>query len=297
MTPDYGIRHSAARTHAERSLTQLGEHYVSNAIGVEAKAGIARRLDNLETTVSDNERAVGADPSLFDKLRNDTLSVIQNDTTLDVDTKLKAARQFSDRLAIAALQGAVARGESPAVKSAIMKRLGAGALSSEEEQAIITTGNQLPVRPGPDPKSVQGMVTPGNIDLANRPQVKNKDGSISTVSSFSVNIDGKEVLLTPITEDGKVLSEKEAIDKYKKDGKHLGIFETPAAASAYAEQLHQAQDRYYNRGKAAGGAGGFDQAVAFTLKAEGGYNPKDSNNAPVNFGINQKPILMSMSKT
>lgn len=291
MTPDFGIRHSAARTHAERSLTQLGEHYISNAIGVEAKAGVARRLDNLETTVSDNERAVGADPGLYEKLRTDTLSIIQNDSTLDVDTKLKAARQFSDRLTIAALQGAVARGESPAVKSAIMKRLGAGALSAEEEQGIIATGNQPPVRPGPDPKSVQGLVTPGNIDLANRPQVKNKDGSISTVSSFSVNVDGKEVLLTPITEDGKLLSEKEAIDKYKKDGKHLGIFETPAAASAYAEQLHQAQDRYYNRGKAsgapAGGAGGFDQAVAFTLKAEGGYNPRDANNSPVNFGINQ----------
>lgn len=193
MTPDYGIRHSAARTHAERSLTQLGEHYVSNAIGVEAKAGIARRLDNLETTVSDNERAVGADPGLYEKLRTDTLSVIQNDTTLDVDTKLKAARQFSDRLTIAALQGAVARGESPAVKSAIMKRLGAGALSAEEEQGIIATGNQPPNA------------------------VPRADGG----------------------------------------------------------------------GKAAGGAGGFDQAVAFTLKAEGGFNPKDSNNAPANFGINQ----------
>jgi lysozyme family protein len=290
--PDYGIRHSAARTNAERSLTQLGEHYISNAIGVEAKAGVARRLDNLETTVSDNERAVGADPSLFDKLRTDTLSVIQNDPTLDVETKIRTARQSSDRLTIAALQGAVARGESTAVKSAIMKRLGANALSSEEEQAIIATGNQPPassksLQAGPDPKSVQGLVTPGNIDLTNRPQVKNKDGSISTVSSFSVNVDGKEVLLTPIAENGKVLSEKEAIEKYKKDGKHLGIFDTPAAASAYAEQLHQFQDRFYNRGKTGGGAGGFNQAVAFTLKAEGGYNPKDANGSPVNFGINQ----------
>lgn len=288
MTPDFGISHSAARTHAERSLTQLGEHYVSNAIGVEAKAGIARRLDDVETTVSKNERAVAERPDLFDILRTNTLTGIQNDPTMDVSLKLKTAREASDRLTIAALQGAVARGESPAVKAAIMKRLGAGALSAEEEQGIIATGNQPPARPGPDPRSVQGMVTPGNIDLGNRPQVKNKDGSISTVSSFSVNVDGKEVLLTPITEDGKVLSEKEAIDKYKKDGKHLGIFDTPAAASAYAEQLHQAQDRYYNRGKAAGAAGGFKDAVAFTLKAEGGFNPKDSNGAPSNFGINQK---------
>ena len=33
--------------------------------------------------------------------------------------------------------------------------------------------------------------------------------------------------------------------------------------------------------------GTFDRAVEFTLKAEGGFNPNDSNNAPSNFGINQ----------
>jgi hypothetical protein len=40
---------------------------------------------------------------------------------------------------------------------------------------------------------------------------------------------------------------------------------------------------------ASGGAsGGFDNAVGFVLKHEGGYNPSDMNGAPVNFGINQK---------
>lgn len=34
--------------------------------------------------------------------------------------------------------------------------------------------------------------------------------------------------------------------------------------------------------------GGFDDAVAFTLKHEGGFNPSDANGSPVNFGINQK---------
>lgn len=36
------------------------------------------------------------------------------------------------------------------------------------------------------------------------------------------------------------------------------------------------------------GGGGFQQAVAFTLQAEGGLNPNDSNGTPSNFGINQK---------
>ena len=39
---------------------------------------------------------------------------------------------------------------------------------------------------------------------------------------------------------------------------------------------------------ASGAAGGFDNAWAFTLKHEGGYNAHDGNGAPVNFGINQK---------
>lgn len=255
IEPYFGVRNQAARTNAERSLTQLGEHYISNSLGVQAKAGVVKRIDALETMVSDNERVVGADPSLYDTLRANTLSVIQNDPTLDTEQKVRLARQSSDRLTVMALQGAIARGDSESVRSSIMKRLGSAPLSDAEVQAIVATGNRPPAnaniqQAGPDLRTVQGLVTPGNIDLTNRPQVKNKDGSISTVSSFSVNIDGKEVLLTPITEDGKVLSEKDAIAKYKNDGKHLGIFETPAAASAYGKQLSQDQDRFYNQNKA-----------------------------------------------
>lgn len=36
------------------------------------------------------------------------------------------------------------------------------------------------------------------------------------------------------------------------------------------------------------GGGGFQQAVAFTLQAEGGLNPADTNGTPSNFGINQQ---------
>jgi hypothetical protein len=251
MEPYFGIRNEAARQNAQRSLTQLGQHYSLNALQIEAKAGVVKRLDNLESTVSNNERVVGADPSLYNTLRTSTLSDIQNDPTLDVETKLRTARAASERLTVAALQGAIARGESDRVKLAIMNRLGSTALSEDEIQSINATGNRLPannqaVQAGPDLRTVQGLVTPGNIDLTNRPRVQNKDGSISTVSSFSVNVDGKEVLLTPIADDGKVLSQQQAIDKYKKDGKHLGIFETPAAASAYGKQLSADQERFYS---------------------------------------------------
>lgn len=109
--------------------------------------------------------------------------------------------------------------------------------------------DETPFNTGNDPMFVApGEVkpaVPGNIDLANRPQVKLKDGSTATVWSVSVNIGGKEVLLPKVTEDGRVISTKEAVAKFKKDKKHLGIFDTPEQATAYAEQLHKQQEDMY----------------------------------------------------
>lgn len=88
----------------------------------------------------------------------------------------------------------------------------------------------------------------GNIDLANRPVVKNSDGSISTVKSMSFNEDGKEVLIPTIREDGKVMSEDEAIAHYRKSGKHLGKFSTPDEATAFAKQLSANQGQRHGAG-------------------------------------------------
>lgn len=93
-----------------------------------------------------------------------------------------------------------------------------------------------------------GMVESGNIDLNARPVVKNKDGSISTVRSMSVNFDGQEVLIPTVAADGsRILSDEEAIQQYRKTGQHLGKFKTPAQATAYAEALHKQQERRYAR--------------------------------------------------
>lgn len=93
---------------------------------------------------------------------------------------------------------------------------------------------------------VPGLLEKGNIDLAKRPRVKNADGSISTVKSFSVNLDGREVLLPQVTDDGRIVGEDEAIEIYRSSGKHLGIFTTPEAATAYGELLHNQQESFYN---------------------------------------------------
>lgn len=90
-----------------------------------------------------------------------------------------------------------------------------------------------------------GLVEPGNIDLNNRPIHKNPDGSISTVRSMSFSEGGPEILVPTIADDGTPLTDEQAIALYRKTGKHLGKFDTPEAATAYAQQLHEDQAAKY----------------------------------------------------
>ena len=97
------------------------------------------------------------------------------------------------------------------------------------------------------PGEHEGFHMPGNINIFNRPQVYNpEEGGNSTVWSMGIGIDnGKTALIPRISDEGKILSPKEAIDLFKKTKRHLGIFNDEEASNRYAEALHRQQEQYY----------------------------------------------------
>lgn len=94
-----------------------------------------------------------------------------------------------------------------------------------------------------------GQYGAGNIDLYDRPQYRNANGSISTVDSTSYNIDGQEVLLPTVwNRNGTPYhssNDEEILQRYRDTGEYLGKFSTVEEANDYAEKLQMEQQERY----------------------------------------------------
>ena len=97
-------------------------------------------------------------------------------------------------------------------------------------------------------ETAPGLIVPGNINLHRRPVVRNADGSISTVRSMTfTDDDGRAVLIPSVIEGRGIVPFEQAVKHYYQTGQHLGIFEDPDQADAYARSLHEAQAGEYRR--------------------------------------------------
>ncbi len=99
----------------------------------------------------------------------------------------------------------------------------------------------------------------GNIDLTNRPIYKNPDGTISTVASYTMGIDGKHYVLPSIVRDAngnakKLETEDDVFNHFKNTGEYLGVFDTQEEADEYAQNLHIEQEKYYPNSSLGGAA-------------------------------------------
>lgn len=89
-------------------------------------------------------------------------------------------------------------------------------------------------------------LVPGNIDLNKRPKVPVGKGEFATVYSMSFSPDGQhEVLIPTVSDDGRMMTEDEAVQTFYRTGRHLGVFADPQSATDYAKRLSERQGEHY----------------------------------------------------
>jgi hypothetical protein len=93
-----------------------------------------------------------------------------------------------------------------------------------------------------------GAVEAPTLDLKNRPYVSNRaeDGNWynSTVRSMGFTDDqGRNVLVPSVSDDGRIMDDKEAWDEYLKTGRHMGVYPTAEQSDRAGEKIHEDQEK------------------------------------------------------
>lgn len=89
----------------------------------------------------------------------------------------------------------------------------------------------------------------GNIDLNNRKlHVWDGGKGYSSLESMTVEFDGKHVLIPKISGDGRLLSDDQAIQEYRRTGQNLGAFDSDREATKAAIDLERRQQAFFENG-------------------------------------------------
>jgi hypothetical protein len=187
------------------------------------------------------------------------------------------AKQDSDLQAMSEVYSAAANGKHDLATALMKRRIDADRAAGQDtthDQAIMDAldsgdpvqqkgalgmiGVTLSAITGPDKfEQTLGALTKGTT-----PDIRNVNAGDDVISVDPVTGVAKSIYKSPYvkTADGGIL---------ERDGTGGGDPASPGVAPTTAP-------------------GGFDHAVETVLANEGGFNPRDMNGAPVNFGINQK---------
>lgn len=85
---------------------------------------------------------------------------------------------------------------------------------------------------------------PPTLDITKRPFVYQPGGGYATVNSMGANVDGKEVLMPLVSDDGVMMTPDEAIGVYRMTGKHMGTYPDIPTSNWAGERIHENQESY-----------------------------------------------------
>lgn len=115
--------------------------------------------------------------------------------------------------------------------------LNKAAQSGQPQQNPVAAPQDATVRNNAYAAQKLSQVQPGNIDLNSLPAIKNPDGSMAPRTMVVPDGKGHSVIIPMVGPQGQLLSQQDAVKFYMGAGKHLGVFKTPEAASAYQQIL------------------------------------------------------------